>query len=270
MRRKSVRKFPGEKKNDDVAVKLINASEFDTEMENVGKKNKKLPVKKLKKTVQVQPNEDDELDDDEEASDKNYEPEQHDMRMVISGGQLKKNKAIIKKMDAPVSNENESVAARIMKVRCRPHSLELLIKDLTPKQIDAVKDVGFGGILGLKLTETCKIMMPWLVERFNGASLMFNIGVNKEFVVTRYDVYDVFCLPMNVGNDVPEIAIVRVGENIDSQLKDVWKQQFNVHGYDGIPLGKIEARIRELIDGGDEFKKLFVMHALCSFLTHRQ
>ncbi|KMT17558.1 hypothetical protein BVRB_2g036980 isoform B [Beta vulgaris subsp. vulgaris] len=78
-------------------------------MENVGKKNKKLPVKKLK-TVQVQPNEDDELDgDDEEASDKNYEPEQHDMHMVISGGQLKKNKAIIKKMDAQVSNENKSV-----------------------------------------------------------------------------------------------------------------------------------------------------------------
>ncbi|KMS98187.1 hypothetical protein BVRB_4g095140 [Beta vulgaris subsp. vulgaris] len=116
-----------------------------------------------------------------------------------------------------------------MRVHCRPHSLELLIKDLTAKQIDAVKEAGFGGILGLKLTETCRIMMPWLLERFDGGSLMFNIGANKDFVATRYDV---FCLPMNVGNDVPEIAIVRVGENIDSQLKEVWKQQFNVHGYD--------------------------------------
>uniref|UniRef100_A0A803M7X9 Uncharacterized protein n=1 Tax=Chenopodium quinoa TaxID=63459 RepID=A0A803M7X9_CHEQI len=43
-------------------------------------------------------------------------------------------------------------------------------------------------------------MLPWLVENFDAGSCMFTVSSGKEFVVTRNDVCDVFCLPMG---DIP-------------------------------------------------------------------
>ncbi|KAL2937722.1 Ubiquitin carboxyl-terminal hydrolase 8 [Bienertia sinuspersici] len=89
---------------------------------------------------------------------------------------------------------------------------------------------------------------------------MFNIGGGKQFVITPYDVYDVFCLPLNPSKDVVET--LRMGDNV---LKSEWRDHFGVSG--NIPLRLVEDKIKDLKRGGDEFKRLFVVLVFSTFLA---
>uniref|UniRef100_A0A803MVQ1 Uncharacterized protein n=1 Tax=Chenopodium quinoa TaxID=63459 RepID=A0A803MVQ1_CHEQI len=100
-------------------------------------------------------------------------------------------------------------------------------------------------------------MYRWLIDSFDCGSCMFSIGNNKEFVVNEYDV---FCLPLNPKN-VEEIP--RSANNPDFIFKHNWRLHFGLTDKnDQIPLNLLEARIPTLGQGGDEFKQLFVMHAI--------
>ncbi|KAL2931625.1 Halomucin [Bienertia sinuspersici] len=103
-------------------------------------------------------------------------------------------------------------------------------------------------------------MFPWFVENFDYSSWMFNIGGGKQFVITPYDVYDVFCLPLNPSKDVVET--LRMGDNV---LKSEWRDHFGVSG--NIPLRLVEDKIKDLKRGGDEFKRLFVVLVFSTFLA---
>uniref|UniRef100_A0A803LVN5 Uncharacterized protein n=1 Tax=Chenopodium quinoa TaxID=63459 RepID=A0A803LVN5_CHEQI len=135
------------------------------------------------------------------------------------------------------------------------------MKNLYDEQVKSVVDIGFGGLLDLKLTRTVTTFFPRLVDHFDPISWMFSISPGKEFVISPYDVYDVFQLPFK-GMDVVEST-----RGTDVQLKQEWRSMFDVSGSAGIPLHKLEARIVLLKDGGELFKKLFVMVVFASFLT---
>uniref|UniRef100_A0A803LSA5 Uncharacterized protein n=1 Tax=Chenopodium quinoa TaxID=63459 RepID=A0A803LSA5_CHEQI len=136
------------------------------------------------------------------------------------------------------------------------------MKDFSDEQVKSVVEIGFGGLLDLKLTRTVTTLLPWLVDHFDPVSWMFSISPGKEFVISPYDVYDVFELPLNNGMDVVEST-----RSTDLQLKQEWRSMFDVAGSVGIPLHKLEARIVQLKDGGELFKRLFVMVAFATFLA---
>uniref|UniRef100_A0A803LJN5 Uncharacterized protein n=1 Tax=Chenopodium quinoa TaxID=63459 RepID=A0A803LJN5_CHEQI len=155
------------------------------------------------------------------------------------------------------------VLDRFFSTHCRPHTLVDLMKDFSDEQVKSVVEIGFGGLLDLKLTITVTTLLPWLVDHFDPVSWMFSISPGKGFVISPYDVYDVFELPLNNGMDVVEST-----GSIDLQLKQEWRSMFDVAGSAGIPLHKLEARIVQLIkDGGELFKRLFVMIAFTTFLA---
>ena len=56
------------------------------------------------------------------------------------------------------------------KTRCRPFHLQMLIANLSDEQKQAVKDIGFGGLLHLKLKKMPTKMLPWLVCSFDASS----------------------------------------------------------------------------------------------------
>ncbi|XP_021755630.1 uncharacterized protein LOC110720859 [Chenopodium quinoa] len=88
---------------------------------------------------------------------------------------------------------------RGFKTRCRPFHLVEMIKKISDDQIKAVKEIGFGGLLSLKVK---------------------------------------------------------------------WRSHFGLMGEnDQIPLGFLESKIPLLVDGGEEFRQLFIMHAFSSFLA---
>uniref|UniRef100_A0A803LLC4 Ubiquitin-like protease family profile domain-containing protein n=1 Tax=Chenopodium quinoa TaxID=63459 RepID=A0A803LLC4_CHEQI len=143
-----------------------------------------------------------------------------------------------------------------------------MIKTFSDDQIKAVKEIGFGGLLSLKVKRTATDMLSWLVDCFDHGSCMFTIDGKKDFVVTEFDVYDVFCLPCKTSKKVEEISRCANVINPDYDLKVKWRSHFGLMGEnDQIPLGFLESKIPLLVDGGEEFRQLFIMHAFSSFLA---
>lgn len=141
------------------------------------------------------------------------------------------------------------------------------MSNFTDAQKLSVNEIGFGGLLSLKLKRNPTSMYRWLIDCFDYGSCMFSIDNSKEFVVTEYDVYDVFCLPLN-PNNVEEIPRSANKSNPDFVFKHNWRLNFGLADEnDQIPLNLLEDRIPTLDQGGDEFKQLFVMHAVSSFLA---
>ncbi|XP_021767708.1 uncharacterized protein LOC110732101 [Chenopodium quinoa] len=143
-----------------------------------------------------------------------------------------------------------------------------MIKTFSDDQIKAVKEIGFGGLLSLKVKRTATDMLSWLVDCFDHGSCMFTIDGKKDFVVTEFDVYDVFCLPCKTSKKVEEISRCANVINPDYDLKVKWRSHFGLMGEnDQIPVGFLESKIPLLVDGGEEFRQLFIMHAFSSFLA---
>uniref|UniRef100_A0A803MRK4 Uncharacterized protein n=1 Tax=Chenopodium quinoa TaxID=63459 RepID=A0A803MRK4_CHEQI len=149
-----------------------------------------------------------------------------------------------------------------------PFHLVEMIKKILDDQIKVVKEIGFGGLLSLKVKRTATDMLSWLVDCFDHGSCMFTIDSKKDFVVTEFDVYDVFCLPCKTSKKVEEISRCANVINPDYDLKVKWRSHFGLMGEnDQIPLGFLESKIPLLVDGGEEFRQLFIMHAFSSFLA---
>uniref|UniRef100_A0A803M2P6 Uncharacterized protein n=1 Tax=Chenopodium quinoa TaxID=63459 RepID=A0A803M2P6_CHEQI len=138
--------------------------------------------------------------------------------------------------------------------RCRLFHLVEMIKFFSDDQIKAVKEISFGGLLSLKVKRSATNMLSWLVDCFDHGSCMFTIDSKKDFVVTEFDVYDVFCLPCKISKKVEEISCCANVINPDYDLKVKWRSHFGLMGEnDHIPLGFLGSKIPLLIDGEEEF-----------------
>uniref|UniRef100_A0A803MVP4 Aminotransferase-like plant mobile domain-containing protein n=1 Tax=Chenopodium quinoa TaxID=63459 RepID=A0A803MVP4_CHEQI len=164
------------------------------------------------------------------------------------------------------SDFGTSADQRPLMTRSRPHTLGNLVKNFSDKQKQAVVEVGFGGLLRLKLKTHCRKMLPWLVKNFNACSCMFTVASGKEFVVTRNDVCDVFCLPMG-DIPVPELKKNPEVVSVDNYILQAWRSDFDVSDKQSIPLSKLESWMQELVDEREAFKRFFVVHAMSSFLA---
>ncbi|XP_073059459.1 uncharacterized protein [Primulina eburnea] len=145
--------------------------------------------------------------------------------------------------------------------QCRPQGLYKLIQNFNDQQRDAVRSIGFGGLLHLSITSYPKKMLKWLIKNFNGASRMLKIDNNRSFVVTADDVHDVFLLPRSNGIDV-----LKLGRNEHLDLLVKLKDDYGIHARS--PLSSLKDVIQtRLTDGGDDFKRFFILYSLCSFLN---
>ncbi|XP_021726394.1 uncharacterized protein LOC110693570 isoform X2 [Chenopodium quinoa] len=106
---------------------------------------------------------------------------------------------VIHRQESAIIDSDVHMVQRGFKTRCRPFHLVEMIKTFSDDQIKAVKEIGFGGLLSLKVK---------------------------------------------------------------------WRSHFGLMGEnDQIPLGFLESKIPLLVDGGEEFRQLFIMHAFSSFLA---
>ena len=128
-------------------------------------------------------------------------------------------------------------------------------------------DVGLEGLFRLRLSEPDIRMFSWLVENFNHASRRLHFSDRKAFLVTVDDVYDVLCIPRNEGNAVVDAK----AHSSDRTVIELWKCG---HGVASDVIGKVELKLNKMleraidhVDGGEDFKRLFVMYALSSCLA---
>ncbi|KAH9625607.1 hypothetical protein KSS87_003847, partial [Heliosperma pusillum] len=145
-----------------------------------------------------------------------------------------------------------------------------LISQLNHAQREAVKRIGFGGLLDLRLKHVPVEHVHLFFEAFNDLSHIFRASDSKEFLVSKFDVHDCFLLPL--GHK--PLDLVPTGRKKDplseenKQLKDRWRKSYKLSKPgEPIHLGKLLTDLEKDKEGGDQFCRLFVLFSMSSFLA---
>jgi hypothetical protein len=142
-----------------------------------------------------------------------------------------------------------------------------VIKGLTKEQKSAVREIGFGGILKLKVTELVKGTLKWIVDAFDETSCMVQMTRTKEFVLTKHDVHDFLLLPRE-GREPELKAKGRTKGSSEEPIKERWRVNFGLGGTTkGIPHAEVAERLKQETSAGDEFKRMFALYCLATFLA---
>lgn len=136
-------------------------------------------------------------------------------------------------------------------VRVSLWSLHRLIPNLSPKQRQDVRDMGFGTVLGFRLKDIPTRLSYWLLDNFNEDTCVLYVD-GKGISITRETVRDVLGIPM--GNVYVES---RDEADFRHPLVVEWKQQFGKQTrYKHIP---VEELIYTQTEGGWMFKLNFLV-----------
>ncbi|KAH9605153.1 hypothetical protein KSS87_004761 [Heliosperma pusillum] len=127
--------------------------------------------------------------------------------------------------------------------RCRPSSLTAVISALSEEKKDALRQIGFGGLLHLKLTSVPMTMFSQLLFAFRSEEY-FEVSETEKFRLTEDDICDVFGLP-NGGHDLELLVTAK----------------------DPIPLSAVKTKLLSNGLTDEEFKQTFVLFAMSSFLA---
>ncbi|KAH9610041.1 hypothetical protein KSS87_005251 [Heliosperma pusillum] len=152
--------------------------------------------------------------------------------------------------------------------RCRPSSLTAVISALSEEKKDAVRQIGFGGLLHLKLTSVPMTMFSQLLFAFRNEEY-FEVSETEKFRLTEDDICDVFGLP-NGGHDL-ELLVTGLASSSSSDgesLKSLWRERYNIiSSKDPIPLSAVKTKLLSNGLTDEEFKQTFVLFAMSSFLA---
>ncbi|KAH9602941.1 hypothetical protein KSS87_000955, partial [Heliosperma pusillum] len=145
-----------------------------------------------------------------------------------------------------------------------------LISQLNHAQREAVKRIGFGGLLDLRLKHVPVEHVHLFFAAFNDLSHIFRASDSKEFLVSKFDVHDCFLLPL--GHK--PLDLVPTGRKKDplaeenKQLKDRWRKSYKLSKPgEPIHLGKLLTDLEKDKEGGDQFCRLFVLFSMSTFLA---
>ncbi|KAH9621312.1 hypothetical protein KSS87_005648 [Heliosperma pusillum] len=152
--------------------------------------------------------------------------------------------------------------------RCRPSSLTAVISALSEEKKDALRQIGFGGLLHLKLTSVPMTMFSQLLFAFRSEEY-FEVSETEKFRLTEDDICDVFGLP-NGGHDL-ELLVTGLASSSSSDgesLKSLWRERYNIiSSKDPIPLSAVKTKLLSNGLTDEEFKQTFVLFAMSSFLA---
>ncbi|XP_015583002.2 uncharacterized protein LOC8268630 [Ricinus communis] len=139
--------------------------------------------------------------------------------------------------------------------RCSPGRLFNVLQRLTPEQKDAVKDLGFGSLLGLRCRTLRRSLCLWLLQRFNTTGRSLEICGDR-IPLSPKDVEFVMGLAAS-GKDV-------VNSGPDNLILDL-RRNYNATNR-GISVSLLEERLKAP-EAGEEFKRSFVLYALGTLLS---
>lgn len=175
------------------------------------------------------------------------------------------DKEVQEVIDVEDGSNNDDGDLDIKKTLCRPNAVFDIIKTFSERQKLDVISIGFEGLLELKLTQVLTKMLPWLCHHFNENSCMFKIDMLEEFFVTSYDVQDVFLLPNLTENKLTYQLRKQPLANIT--IQNEWKKKLGIVEKDDIFVKNLENKIKSLQEGGDDFKRFFMIYVCSTFLA---
>lgn len=147
-----------------------------------------------------------------------------------------------------------------LKSRMSPGRLYKFVSEgLSAKQINDIKEMGFGGLLLLKTDMVPGHLAFWLASTFNpfGCSLM-----NGELQIRDEDIHLATGIPIG-PNDV---TIASKFDESDDYVNSVnnWKRQYRNRTVTNDDVFK---RMKDQKEGGDDFKRNFIVYVVCTFLA---
>ncbi|KAK9681927.1 hypothetical protein RND81_10G037600 [Saponaria officinalis] len=204
------------------------------------------------------------------AEAEDVSPENHTDTETISDEEpltkLKKIKLVAKQSSDGTVKKKKKADNKFV-TKCRPNKLVDVIKKLNDRQKKAVREMGFGGLLDLKITFIPQGIVEWLLRDFQHTSLMFK--ANKiEFLLSKDDVHDIFQLP-RVGEKVELIPTGNSNKTCATDLlKTEWRKKFGLENkVEPLQLNLLQSRLMSCEDAEDEFKKMFVLYTMSVFLA---
>lgn len=150
------------------------------------------------------------------------------------------------------------------KLNCRPEALINLLNSIKKNEnkVKAIKEIGFGGLLSVRLHEVNTRLVPWLLQHFNCVGHMLQFGETQNVQLYDYDVYDVFGLPWNKDFDVQETPRKRVEGDANHEMIQRWNEKFHKKPTVQAPtLTELESFLKT-DECGDDFKRAFVVYVL--------
>ncbi|KAH9614108.1 hypothetical protein KSS87_021520 [Heliosperma pusillum] len=198
--------------------------------------------------------------------EENVDTEETSPKKLKSSNKKKSNGDENKQLATIKPVVDDKMATNKLQTKCRPGQLVELINGLSKEQKEAVREIGFGGLLQLKVTKLPHGILPWILKAFDYTCNMFKLK-KTEFIITKDDVHDIFLLPRG-GN---QVVLAQTGNTVsvtDNRLKKEWRLRFDLqNNSDPITVKRVFETLRGSNDSGDEFKKLFVLFSVSVFLA---
>ena len=134
---------------------------------------------------------------------------------------------------------------------------------LSKGQIDSIGEIGFGGILDIKITKYPPGILAYLVSNFNPTGWVQRITngrTKREYYITAADVNDIFGLPIN------PCKLIRTSFK-NKELVMKWRKILGASDDDELKTHMVLDRFEDYLDGGEVFKQLFVLYAGSTILA---
>ncbi|KAJ8444803.1 hypothetical protein Cgig2_014992 [Carnegiea gigantea] len=144
-----------------------------------------------------------------------------------------------------------------------PKRLRQLIEKLNDKQKEAIKEIGFGGFLYLKVDMIPGKLALQLVRDFNTCSCSLPLTHGRLRVI-EHDVYMTLALPkgpLMVTKAKNEMNSSTKFKTLLRQRRKQWPER------DGVPIsGEMVEMICSQVDGGEDFKRNFILFVVSAVL----
>ncbi|XP_074266337.1 uncharacterized protein LOC141588812 [Silene latifolia] len=167
----------------------------------------------------------------------------------------------------PSSTSTDVVVQKNYATKCNPNYFHMGVKDLTSRQIEDVKDSGFGGLLMTKLKTLPLGIVPWLVQNFNPHNIIQSLGNGNMYYITPDDVHDILGIPIYPGKKIEAVTHHGKGQTKDPSLVKKWMDVLKASKEEDLTLDKVVNAFSEHGNGGDVFKCLFILFSVSSFLS---
>ncbi|CAO2837969.1 unnamed protein product [Amaranthus hypochondriacus] len=158
----------------------------------------------------------------------------------------------------------EGIVDKVVFTNCKPHLFLHNGKDeikLTAAQLSDVKAIGFDGLLKVKFGKFPSGIIPYLVAHFDSVNRVQHIPNKPGYIITADDVYDILGLPLNPGKQI--MCKTKKCEN----TFDDWLNKLGFQNVEAVKAKNLLALFSRYPEGGDDFKKIFVLYSLCLILA---
>ncbi|OMO88198.1 Peptidase C48, SUMO/Sentrin/Ubl1 [Corchorus olitorius] len=170
------------------------------------------------------------------------------------GWKIKATKGLVAFKERHDIQEHSPSSKVYLATRCSPRSFVQCVSSFSKGKMDAIKEVGLGGLLSLKMKKMYREFCLNLLHHFNVSERCFEMQ-GKKISMSVEDVEWVMGLSskgnsLDTSGSVDEVEKIREKYNLPKQIKIQW----------------LEEEIQKMEEGNDEFKVKFVLYAIGKIL----